>query len=199
MQLFNLGLPKSGTTTLQEALTRAGLKSAHWHVKDGNRYVGRSMYRNYLSGNDPLADFAGYDAITQPDVVWRRFSYWPQMDPVMLSAVRAHHPDCKFIMVTRSPQKILNSIAKWYDLRKRLNRLGAPGLPPGAARSDAAILKWIDNHYLNMRELFRDNPNFSEFDIESDDVAAGIGTLLGTDLPWWGRINAAPEPRQSSA
>jgi ribosome-interacting GTPase 1 len=30
MRVFVVGFPKSGTSTLQDAFTRSGLKSAHW-------------------------------------------------------------------------------------------------------------------------------------------------------------------------
>lgn len=47
LRVVNLGLPKSGTTTLGKALRRAGLNVADWKIRDGQ------------SENDALKDEAG--------------------------------------------------------------------------------------------------------------------------------------------
>lgn len=199
MKLFNLGLPKSGTTSVQKALATAGVRSAHWYMRDSKRFVGSSMYRNHFMGHDPLADLAQYDAVTQADLVTNRRSFWPQMDLAILRAVRVHHPECVFLMLTRDPAKILNSISNWYDLRMRLIRLGAPGLPPRAAQSDGAIIAWIEGHYRNMRACFRDDPRFAEIDIEDADIQQRLSEIVGKELNWWGQINTSPAIRKRVA
>ena len=189
MRLLNLGMPKSGTTTLQTALERAGLRSAHWYDRRSKRFVGRSMYRNYFAGRDPLADFVGFDAITQADYVNETFSYWPQMDHALLGEIRRHHPDCVFVLVTGDVSQIVSSFYRWNDLIDRLATTGAPGLPGQFARSPEAVTRWINGHYEAVRARFADSANFLEVDIEDLEVRAKIENALGLDLPWWGKAN----------
>ncbi len=189
MKLFNLGLPKSGTTTLQTAFEKAGLRSAHWWVKDQRRHVGRSMYRNYFEGKDPLAHFVEYDVVTQADFVTRNASFWPQMDPAMLRSIREHHPELRFFMLTRDIDKVVSSIMRWDDYIDRMKATGAPGLPGFFADSPAALKKWVENHYANIRLSFADDPGFVELDIEDPDIQAKVSDLVGVKLDWWGVAN----------
>lgn len=193
MKLINLGLPKSGTSTLHRALAHAGIRSAHWYIGKKGTLVARRIYRAYFNGCDPLRDFKAYDAITQCDFVGQSASYWPQMDLGVLRSIRSYHPECKFLLLTRNPRKILSSVDTWFDLRERLERLGAPGLPPGVAHRDGAMIRWIETHYANMIAVFGDDPQFHVVDIEARDARARISEVVGTDLNWWGKANASAD------
>lgn len=190
MKLFNLGLPKSGTTTVQTAFERAGLKSAHWYVKGMRRHVGRSMYRNYFAGADPLLHFADFDVITQADFVNRQSSFWPQMDLGILRAVQMHHPDVRFFMITRNTEKLVSSLLRWDDLIERMSITGAPGLPAQFAASPPALHRWIEGHYDTTRRLFGSDPGFVELDIDDPEIQDKLSVLVGVPLPWWGNVNA---------
>src|SRR4051794_21472602 len=65
--IFVIGFPKSGTTSIHEALEKAGLRSAHWTVESGE-YCGELIYRAHGEGKNPLAYLMDYDAITQADI-----------------------------------------------------------------------------------------------------------------------------------
>ena len=88
IKVINLGLPKSGTTTLGEALARAGLKVADWRIRKGQssndelarRFVGKLMYEGYFEDGDPLARMPGFDAFTEIDIVRNGLNLWPQTD-----------------------------------------------------------------------------------------------------------------------
>lgn len=197
MKLFNLGLPKSGTTTMHKALEESGIKSAHWKFRkqtaDGRPgtmgFVGRRMYADYLDGKDPLSSLQHYDAITQADVVKPPFSLWPQTDIALLKAVRARHPDCLFVLLTRDPKKIVSSMSRWKNMQGRLHALGAPGLPPDAAASMERLEQWVVDHFANMRAVFGDDPRFLEFDISDEDAADRLSAALDIEIKWWGVAN----------
>lgn len=205
MKLLNLGLPKSGTTSLQKALSESGVRTVHWAINRKNRrphlgrlesFVGYRMYRDHLKGLDPLQDLAEFDVITQPDMISDQYSFWPQMDHALLRSVRRHHPECTFLLLTRTPEKVARSISNWLDLQERMAKVGLPGLPAPMAREPEALLRWVTNHYDNVRDWFADDPNFVEIDIETPDVREQFEKLLGIEFSWWGRANKNKSPNK---
>ena len=66
MKALVIGFPKSGTSTIHEACTASGLLSAHWRISSG--YCGQLIYESYMRGQDPLADFEGFDVLAQADI-----------------------------------------------------------------------------------------------------------------------------------
>lgn len=191
MRLFNLGFPKSGTTTVNRALAEAGLKSAHWQVPSpGPGPVGPAIYKRYFEGDDPLRDFAAFDAITQADYQTVDVSYWPQMDYAVIRQIIRAHPDCKLVLLMRHPEKVADSIMRWGDFPHRLFRAGAPGLPVGHATNHRNILTWITGHYAVCRGMLGNYKNYVEIDIEAPDARELLAKAVGTELPWWGHENA---------
>ncbi|RME17995.1 MAG: sulfotransferase family protein, partial [Alphaproteobacteria bacterium] len=82
--VINLGLPKSGTTTLATALRAAGLRVADWKVRPGQGkvrgFVGKLMYSGYYETGDPLHYLDDFDALTEIDVIREGKNIWPQTD-----------------------------------------------------------------------------------------------------------------------
>jgi hypothetical protein len=66
MRAVVIGFPKSGTTTLQTALQRSGLRSAHWRWK--GEPIGKLIYDGWFEDGDPFARLPGLDVITQMDI-----------------------------------------------------------------------------------------------------------------------------------
>ena len=145
-------------------------------------------------------DLAPFDAVTQCDLILADESCWPQLDPVMMARVRAFHPDCVFLLNYRAPEKVADSIVRWrkadgLTLQQRLVRNGAPGLPIGYASKVANLEYWIRSQYEAMRERYRDDPNFSEYDIEAADAPARLAERLGIAIDGWGvRNRNGPRP-----
>lgn len=200
MRLFNLGLPKSGTTTVHTALEKAGVKSAHWefYPRSGiglrsHQFVGANIYRSYLQNKDPLAGLKEWDAVTQADLVVAPFSLWPQMDQALLNRIREFHPDCLFLLLTRDPSKVANSIVRWGDMQKRFIAMGAPGLTSRMAQSEAGFEDWVLAHYDKTREAFADDPHFLELDIATPGASEILGKSLSIEFPWWGVANTNTE------
>ncbi len=198
LKVINLGLPKSGTTTLGEALKQAGLNVADWRIRKGQSkddrikraFVGRLMYIAYFKTGDPLSMMEEFDGFTEIDVVREGLNLWPQMDWGLLAAIRAHHPGAKFILTHRDPVKLSDSMGRWSNLgSRRLPQNAIPGLPEGFGKSDAERIRWIEGHFAFCRRVFDGSDDFLEYDIEDPDAQTKVSDFLGLDLPWWGKAN----------
>ncbi len=208
LRVVNLGLPKSGTTTLARALRRAGLKVADHRIRahqasdtaKGGAFVGELMYRGYFDTGDPGALLAGFDAISEASLLREGKSLWPQCDPALIRAIRAHHPGVKFLASRRDAFAMSQSMLAWSDLGvARLPVSAVPGLPPGFGDTTSERMRWIDGHYETLRHLFGGTGDFLEYDIADPDAPGRIGAFLGLTLPWWGRANANPENNRKMA
>lgn len=192
-RILVIGFPKSGTTTLNRAFTRSGLKSVHWRHE--GRVVGQEIYDGWFEDGDPLARFEGVDAITQMDFCVfgnkqerRMRSLWPNLDIPLLLAIRDLHPSCRFILNYREPAKTADSMIRWYDKQERLVQADCPGLPRG--RGDRAELeRWIATHVAAVRRVFAEDPGFLDLDIAAPDARERLEAFLGLKLAWWGVAN----------
>ena len=208
LRVINLGLPKSGTTTLGVALKESGLKVADWRIRRGqteNReiagnFVGRVLYRGYFKTGDPLHYMDEFDAFTEISVASRGHNEWPQTDWGLLSAIIDHHPGAKFLYSSRSADKLVDSMLRWSNLgRRRLPKNPVPGLPAGYGFEYDELVRWVEGHRKFCHRVFAGSDAFMEYDILDPDAPQKIGDFLGMEITWWGKANtnenrkAAPE------
>ena len=198
LKVINLGLPKTGTTTLARALRRANLHVADHRIRPEqtdnedlqNRFVGAQMYRDYFGTGDPLHAMQAFDAFTEISTLAGRRSFWPQTDWALIEAIRTHHPGVKFLASRREARDLSNAMLRWNDLATdRLPQGTIPGLPRGYGETTAERIRWIEGHYATLRRLFADDPDFLEYDIKDTEARAKIGAHIDVELPWWGRSN----------
>jgi len=198
LRIINLGLPKTGTTTLSRALRRAGLRVADWRVRADqtsdpalvDQLLGKLMYADYFASGDPLARLGEFDAVTEMNALRFDTNFWPQTDWGFLDAIQRHHPGVKFLLSYRDPQKTARSMMNWRNLgTKRLPENDIPGLPRGYGGNTDDIARWVEGHFAFCRRVFAGADNFLEYDVEDSDVQTKIGGFLNLDLPWWGRSN----------
>lgn len=98
-KVFGLGLNKTGTTSLGEALNVLGIRTIHYPFK-------KAIYRELTSGCYRLSILDDYDAIVDTPAA----PYYPQLD--------AAWPGSKFILTVREPESWLRSIeAHWPVMR----------------------------------------------------------------------------------
>lgn len=206
--VLNVGLPKSGTTTLSRALRRSGLKVADWRIRPHqtenaahhNQLVGELVYKGYFETGDPLAAFGAFDAITEMSAIVPGHNFWPQTDWGLLSTIMERHPSARFLLSARDPGKTADSMMRWNSLgKRRLPRQYVPGLPSGYGQTTEQIQRWIEGHYAFVRRVFAGTDRLLEFDIADPDAAAKIGAFLGRDLPWWGRANTNAGARDTAS
>ncbi len=199
LDVVNLGLPKSGTTTLARALAEAGYTVADHRLRDkeedkpGKRriFVANLLYRGLYEHDDPMALLPGYDAISEMSFIHGKFSVWPQCDFILLRALKERFPALKFIATRRDARSHSKSIMAWNNLgTTRLPNNSVPGLPIGYGKSEDQQMRWIDGHYDALQHWFRNDPDYLEIDVSDRDAQAKVSTFLGRELPWWGKANA---------
>ena len=197
----NLGLPKSGTTTLARALRLAGLKVADHRLRGRNSadpamkgaFVAELLYRGYFETGDPGALMPEVTAITEMSMLHGTQSIWPQTDAALIRAIRAHHPGVKFLASRRDAFAMSQSMLAWSNLgTERLPGSAVPGLPVGFGATSKERVQWIEGHYATLAELFRGRDDFLEYDVADPGARDRVAAFLGRELPWWGRLNANP-------
>lgn len=200
--VVNLGLPKSGTTTLANALRKAGFSVADYRIRRRDtdrpklrgRFVAGQMYHGYFSTGDPLETLDEFNAFTEISLMRRGQSIWPQTDWGVIDAIRQHHPQVRFLASSRDPMDQALSMLRWSDMgTERLPRLTVPGLPRGYGQTTHERAKWIAAHHAFLRKVFEGDAAFLEYDVADPEAPNRIGAFLGQDLPWWGRLNANPD------
>lgn len=198
LRVVNLGLPKTGTTTLARALRRAGCHVADHRIRAKQTqntdlhgaFVADLLYRGYYETGDPGAYLTDFTAISEMSVLREGRSVWPQMDFGLIMAIRAHHPRVKFLASNRDAFKISQSMLAWSDLgTARLPAAYVPGLPVGYGETSGERMQWIAAHYAHLRAIFRDNNGFLEYDVANPAARDLISEFLGLPLPWWGKTN----------
>ncbi|SFA71813.1 hypothetical protein SAMN05421688_0335 [Poseidonocella pacifica] len=196
LRVFNLGLPKSGTTSLGVALKKSGLFVADWKIRDPNhneisgRFVGELLYEGYYSNGDPLEKLGPFDVFSEVSVSSKGLNLWPQTDYALLRAIEYAHPEMKFVLTSRPASDVADSMRRWSNLgTRRLPKKSVPGLPEGYGGQSGELERWIDGHYSFCRRVFHGSPNFLEFDPGSPHAAKQLSDFLGIPIPWWGRAN----------
>ena len=202
LRVVNLGLPKTGTTTLARALKLAGLRVADHRIRPRqtrdpalqDRFVADLIYAGFFETGDPGARLPGFEALTELSLLREGRSLWPQMDFAVIDALRRHHPGIRFLASNRDSFDISQSMLGWSDLgTSRLPAGAIPGLPQGYGDTSKERIQWIEGHYAHLRALFAGDPAFLEYDVADPAARALISAHIGVELTWWGRANANPE------
>ena len=198
LRVVNLGLPKTGTTTLARALRRAGCHVADHKIRTKQTqttelhgaYVGDLLYRGYFETGDPGAHLTEFDAISEMSVLREGRSIWPQMDYGLIMAIRAHHPGVKFLASGRDAFAISQSMLAWSDLgTARLPAATIPGLPEGYGETSGERVQWIKAHYAFLRAIFHNDDDFLAYDVADPAARDLISGHLEFPVRWWGKTN----------
>ena len=174
MDFFNLGFPKSGTSSLQYFFEQVKIISSHWtvaSVESGSarkhKYVGQAMYANYMNGKKIFSGFSNTKAITQADVCLpvQGLNLWPQFDESIRAKILHQYPDIKFVLLKRDPRLIVTSIKCWNDMFFRFVVSDIPGLPAWRGLKDDELLAWVEGHYFSIESQYTGIDNFISLDI----------------------------------
>lgn len=201
LRVINLGLPRSGTTTVARALRRASLHAADFRIRAGQskedhllgEYIAALLYEAYFQTGDPLAYLDEFDGFSEISMLRAGQSLWPQMDFGIIEAIRAHHPGVKFFASWRPAADISASMERWSNLAtERLPRYNQPGLPDGYGGTDPQRQRWINAHYDHLDRIFSGSDCYMRLDVRADDAAEQLSAYLGRPVPWWGHLNRSP-------
>lgn len=198
LRVVNLGLPKTGTTTLARALKIAGFKVADHRIKPRqtqndalhHAFVAELIYEGYFRSGDPAGLLHEFTAISELSCLRGGRSLWPQMDFGIIDAIRTHHPEVKFVATRRASWDVSQSMLAWSDLGiERLPSGAVPGLPPGFGETSKERETWIDAHYAHLAAIFRDDPVYLELDVAAPNAKDRLANHIGANITWWGRAN----------
>lgn len=183
-RIIVVGIPKCGTTSLQQFFLKLGFKSVHYNFKNslGTHHVGQVMEQNKKESLPLLGGaLQSFNAFTQMDCCDGRVCTFPQM--TMLTDLLEQYPDAYYILNTRNIDHHIHSIMHWSDYAKRLSSFGQFGWTSDPAQNVRAIGDWISNHNRHARTTFSlkkyAHVKFLEIAIDEPDVAKKLCTFLG--------------------
>lgn len=195
--IINLGLPKSGTTTLAKALASSGFRVGDFKIPDPHdpsqiRFLADVIYEGYFNHLNPLHYLDHYDALTEMSALRRGHVLWPQTDFGLLATIEELYPDTKFIATTRDAAAICDSMNRWTNMQARLPKFNIPGLPAPWGTEDRQKLLWIMGHYTAVERYFKGRENFLLLDVSAPDAKAQLEHFVERPIHWWGVANANP-------
>lgn len=176
-KIFCIGLNKTGTMSLHDALVVLGFRSLHWGGP-----AARALVRRALEDGKPLVTYLdGYDAYSDLEELTYNFTL-----------VDAQYPGSRFILTIRM-------LDDWLDSRRRhveKNRERRAAGKYGGPFLDVDIDAWTEDyltHHRRVREHFAGRPH----DLLEMDVTAGAGweplcefldrPIPGVGFPWSNR------------
>lgn len=199
LRVINLGLPKSGTTTVGQALATSGLRVVDHKIPQNalrrdtaGLFVGHVMYDSYFATGDPLAKLDEFEGFGEISVLHGGKPAYPQMDAAVIEAIALHHPGVRFVASWRDPAALSNSMVKWNNLVPRLTRNSVPGLPVGYGAEEHERIRWIEAHYNFLDTVFGGDEMFLRIDVADEDAPRLLGKHIGREIRWWGTANRNP-------
>lgn len=206
LPIINLGLPKSGSSSVKDFFDCGGAKASHYQCKDtrNERHpCGVCAWKNRRAGR-PLLDGCGsYDVWAQIDVDGSLRAdqgiegtcFLPQVDALEL--LHRDYPQATFVLPTRPAEHWIASITSWHPnaekgvpgMRERLLSCGLPGLEPGDG--DEAFIAFYLNHSKAVRDFVAAHPSHQliEFDLEAEGAGEKLEKMSGVPSTCWGKAN----------
>lgn len=98
---INVGMPKMGSTSLQNYFCCGNYTSSHWECGKGKGLCADCMKNAVLSGSPPLKSCGNFDAFMQMD----RDTFFPQVE--LLQQIHEESPNATFLLMFRN-------MTEWY-------------------------------------------------------------------------------------
>ncbi len=199
LPVINLGLPKMGTTSLQNFFACAGRSASHWTCGTGS-YCSMCIRDSVRMGLPPLERCGNYDAYLQIDGPRSKkrnskLLYFPQIE--MLDEIVSAYPNATYVLTFRSMDGWYRSLSDWgapkrfrtsLSLKERMKRSNVTGL-----YDDADGTRGFGAFFCNHVKRVRDTVPWKrlvEIDIEDYDVGTMLAETFDADVGCWGHMNA---------
>ena len=167
MKVFGIGLNKTGTISLHEALETLGLRSLHWGGPEVRKVVERAAAAN----RPRVDDLPGYDAFSDIWDLSRRFALLAEQ-----------YPGSRFILTTRD-------LDGWIDSRRRhveRNRLRKAAGEYAGTFLDVEPDVWAEehrSHHEAVERFFADRDDLLVMRITEGDGYEALCPFLGLPDP----------------
>lgn len=166
MKVFGIGLNKTGTISLHEALTRLGFRSLHW----GGPEVRLQIEAARDQGRSLVSDFPDQDAFSD---IWRLSENFELLD--------RQYPGSRFILTTRPLDDWLTS--RRQHVERNQTRRSAGTYTGDFLEVDlAAWQREYENHHSRVHDYFRDRSDLLVMDITAGDGYEVLCPFLGREL-----------------
>lgn len=171
-KVFFIGMNRTATTAFTKLFRSGGYSSAHYSFTNGNgkNEILASIMKNNHENNYPIMH--GIDGFrTYSDMFWHRQDEW--IDGVKyFKEIHNQFPDAYFVLQTRELDGWLKS--KLNHKRERPTGGYIKRSRDYHGLTEEEMLNWFaqdrEEHHRKVREYFKDNPNFIEFDINEDPI-----------------------------
>ena len=208
LPIFNLGLPKSATSTAHEYLNcgLGALEGGHqWIVPNSNRdgttevTVAHCMRQNLQQGR-PIVEGCG-DTLHFSDVGVMRTDgcFYPSMDDKWMEAMYRDHPYGTIMNVVRDATAWYQSALKWNNLTTRWSKncgaLGGNDSALGFPLGNATEAEWVDfynQHTQRVRNFATKHPSMTyvEVSLENEEQRQQVlQDSFGISTFCWGHKN----------
>jgi len=163
-KVFFIGFNKTATVSFHKLFLESGYNSWHnFSRKNKKKNLGKVMYYN-LQNNLPILTGIN-DAVAYSDLGG---SYKDSIIEgcTLFKEMYEEYPNSYFVLQTRPKNKWLQSRINWNNLPYRV----ATTLN---ITVEETLERWStewDEHHNNVRIFFKNNPNFLEYNIETDDI-----------------------------
>jgi Sulfotransferase domain len=171
MKIFGIGLNKTGTSTLHEALTILGYRSFHWGGPAAGALVGRAL----AAGEPLLSRLEAAEGLI--DSISDRVEVSTSFD-----LADKQYPGSRFVLTVRDIDAWLASRRQHVENNQRRQAAGeysgtflTVDLPGWRAQ--------YDTHVARVRAYFGARPDLLELDVTAGGGWAPLCRFLGQDVP----------------
>ena len=162
-RIFGIGLNKTATTTLHEALTILGFRSLHWKATPDDEPADYAVFRAQEEGLPLLTYIAEYDAYSD---IWPLIHNFDVLDE--------QYPGSRFVLTTRD----LNA---WLDSRTRHMERNHTGAEREVDHD--AWRRGFKRHHRRVREHFADRSDLLVVDFTRDPSWENLCEFLDRPVP----------------
>lgn len=139
MKILGVGLSRTGTLSLCEALGVLGFNAIHWEPE---------RLRDVIFGDDPCPSFDRYDDV---DAV----TDLPAS--VFYDEIKEAYPDCRFILTTRDEDSWYESVRYHYDVRVPRDMKDKPLLLSEARATQSYVYGSVEPIEFLYKKRFKDH------------------------------------------
>jgi hypothetical protein len=160
-KIFGIGLNKTATGTLHEALMMLGFRSLHWKAAPDDEPADNAVFRAQGEGLPLLTYIPGYDAYSD---IWPIIHNFDVLDE--------QYPGSRFVLTTRD-------LDDWLESRTR----HVERHDPGAALAPDEWRRGFELHHRRVKEYFAGRSDLLVVDITREPRWEDLCEFLGRPVP----------------
>ena len=220
LPIINVGMPKSGSTSLYSFFDCIGMQATHWNISTVE-FEGLCMRDAASLGLPPIATCSpNTDAFMELNVQFppgvvehavyfekndryyrpamhRDDCFFPQLS--LLEEIHAENPNVTFVMNFRPIDDWIASVQNWYNIMRNFKHCHLPNLPRGIPRNltnhqevSEIMTEFICSHVQHIRNFVQEHPSHALIELDLYD-SEGSKQILSKLFP------ITPSAAQNSA